>query len=96
MTTFDDWWKRMKPAECDELKDVFVECWDVAQEEIDPLVTYAKLLRKAVEEAVVLQLEVEKTLLLNGATYDELHMGKRSVFQKVLAIPVPKCMGEKE
>lgn len=27
---FDDWWKQMKPAECDELREVFIECWDVA------------------------------------------------------------------
>ena len=25
--TFDEWWKQMKPAECDELKEYFVECW---------------------------------------------------------------------
>ena len=23
--SFDEWWKEMKPAECDELKDYFVE-----------------------------------------------------------------------
>jgi len=26
--TFDEWWKKMKPAECDELKQVFEECWE--------------------------------------------------------------------
>ena len=26
--TFDEWWKQMKPAECDELKQVFEECWE--------------------------------------------------------------------
>ena len=31
--TFDDWWKQMKPAECDELKAVFVECWTHARQE---------------------------------------------------------------
>lgn len=31
--TFDEWWKQMKPAECDELKSTFIECWEVAQEE---------------------------------------------------------------
>ena len=26
--TFDEWWKQTKPAECDELKQVFEECWE--------------------------------------------------------------------
>lgn len=25
--TFDEWWKVMKPAECDELKEYFVEAY---------------------------------------------------------------------
>lgn len=25
--TFDEWWMEMKPAECDEVKDWFEECW---------------------------------------------------------------------
>lgn len=28
--TFDEWWLKLKPAECDELKEVFRECWDKA------------------------------------------------------------------
>lgn len=28
--TFDEWWKQMKPAECDELKEWFIECWNAA------------------------------------------------------------------
>ena len=26
--TFDEWWKQTKPAECDELKQDFEECWE--------------------------------------------------------------------
>lgn len=26
--TFDEWWKQTKPEECDELKQVFEECWE--------------------------------------------------------------------
>lgn len=29
--TFDEWWKEMKPAECDELKPWFEEAWQAAQ-----------------------------------------------------------------
>lgn len=25
--TFDEWWKKLKPAECDELEPYFRECW---------------------------------------------------------------------
>jgi len=25
--TFDEWWKKMKPAECDEVKEHFQEAW---------------------------------------------------------------------
>ena len=28
--TFDEWWKQMKPAECDEVKPYFEEAWRVA------------------------------------------------------------------
>ena len=28
--TFDEWWKQIKPAECDELKPYFEECWENA------------------------------------------------------------------
>lgn len=28
--TFEEWWKQMKPAECDEVKLYFEECWAVA------------------------------------------------------------------
>jgi hypothetical protein len=31
--TFDEWWKEMKPAECDEMKPVFEQCWNTAVEE---------------------------------------------------------------
>lgn len=31
---FDEWWKEMKPAECDELKDYFVECWNEARKDV--------------------------------------------------------------
>jgi hypothetical protein len=31
--TFDEWWKQMKPAECDEVKEYFEECWSVARAE---------------------------------------------------------------
>ena len=27
---FDEWWKLMKPAEVDELKDQFIDCWQAA------------------------------------------------------------------
>ena len=27
---FEDWWKLLKPAECDEVKEHFVDCWKVA------------------------------------------------------------------
>jgi hypothetical protein len=33
MKTWNDWWKELKPAECDEFKDYFCECWHVAQSE---------------------------------------------------------------
>lgn len=35
--TFDDWWKEMKPAECDELKDEFFACWQVRDAEVAEL-----------------------------------------------------------
>lgn len=25
--TFEDWWKQIKAAECDEVKDEFEDCW---------------------------------------------------------------------
>jgi hypothetical protein len=28
--TFDEWWKQMKPAECDEVKPYFEEAWQIA------------------------------------------------------------------
>jgi len=28
--TFDEWWKKMKPAECDELKPYFEEAWGIS------------------------------------------------------------------
>lgn len=27
--TFDEWWKVMKPAECDEVKEYFVEAYQI-------------------------------------------------------------------
>jgi hypothetical protein len=33
MKTWNDWWKETKPAECDEYKDYFCECWHVSQSE---------------------------------------------------------------
>ena len=27
---FERWWKEMKPAEVDEFKEIFRECWDRA------------------------------------------------------------------
>jgi hypothetical protein len=30
---FETWWKQAKPAECDELKEYFEECWVIAFEE---------------------------------------------------------------
>ena len=27
---FEDWWKLLKPAECDEVEEHFRECWKVA------------------------------------------------------------------
>jgi hypothetical protein len=27
--TFDEWWKVMKPAECDELKEYFIEAYQL-------------------------------------------------------------------
>ena len=29
---FEEWWKEMKPAECDEVKPYFEECWQRATE----------------------------------------------------------------
>ena len=29
--TFADWWRAGKPAEVDEFKEYFVECWETAQ-----------------------------------------------------------------
>jgi hypothetical protein len=31
--TFEEWWKEMKPAECDEVKPSFEQCWNTAVEE---------------------------------------------------------------
>ena len=28
--TLGIWWKRLKPAECDEVKEHFIECWQAA------------------------------------------------------------------
>ncbi len=28
--TFQEWWKLLKPAECDEVKSQFEECWQQA------------------------------------------------------------------
>ena len=28
--TFDEWWKQIKPAECDEVKPYFEEAWQTA------------------------------------------------------------------
>ncbi len=28
--TFEEWWKLLKPAECDEVKPQFEECWQQA------------------------------------------------------------------
>ncbi len=33
MKTWSDWWKETKPAECDEYKEYFCECWYVSQSE---------------------------------------------------------------
>lgn len=33
MKTWNDWWKETKPAECDEYKEYFCECWYVSQSE---------------------------------------------------------------
>jgi hypothetical protein len=30
--TFDEWWKKTKPAECDELKPYFEEAWELSAE----------------------------------------------------------------
>lgn len=30
--TFDEWWKLSKPAECDEVKMQFEECWRLAHQ----------------------------------------------------------------
>ena len=42
---FEEWWKQTKPAECDELKDYFIEAWNtsVAQysDDLDRLVAIA-------------------------------------------------------
>ena len=32
LTAFDEWWKEMKPAECDEYKGYFLECWERSRE----------------------------------------------------------------
>tara|TARA_R110000868_G_scaffold207637_1_gene456607 strand:+ start:33 stop:245 length:213 start_codon:yes stop_codon:yes gene_type:complete len=31
--TFEEWWKQMKPAEVDEFKSEFEDCWKAATEE---------------------------------------------------------------
>lgn len=42
--TFDEWWKKMKPAECDELKPYFEEAWGVsATEEREALAQFANI-----------------------------------------------------
>lgn len=32
--TFDEWWLKLKPTECDELKEVFRECWEESEKSI--------------------------------------------------------------
>ena len=32
LTSFDEWWLEMKPAECDEYKVYFLECWERSRE----------------------------------------------------------------
>ena len=32
---FEDWWMTLLPAEVDEIKNVFRQCWDVAQENVE-------------------------------------------------------------
>ena len=36
--TFDEWWMTLLPAEVDELKPVFKECWNTAIERTATLV----------------------------------------------------------
>jgi hypothetical protein len=31
MMTFEEWWKQLHPAEVDELKPVFEDCWKQAK-----------------------------------------------------------------
>ncbi len=28
---FEEWWRRLKPAEVDEFKEIFKECWDISR-----------------------------------------------------------------
>ena len=30
--TFEEWWKLLKPAECDEVKPQFEECWQAGRD----------------------------------------------------------------
>jgi len=32
--TFEEWWKQLHPAEVDELKPVFDDCWKQAKREV--------------------------------------------------------------
>ena len=31
--TFEEWWVQLKPAEVDELKEIFRECWETVCQE---------------------------------------------------------------
>lgn len=49
--TFDEWWKQMKPAECDELKEYFQELWVIAVEsERVTILRLRELLRLVADE----------------------------------------------
>ena len=36
---FEDWWMTLLPAEVDEIKNVFRQCWDVAQENVETTIS---------------------------------------------------------
>ena len=52
---FEAWWKKMKPAECDEVKQYFEECWNTCLDAVDAEMEgmeFSNAARDAIQDAL--------------------------------------------
>ena len=61
---FETWWGEMKPAECDEVKEYFLEAWEVSAQ------AERELLEK---DAAVWRSECEKLTIKLAAAREHIH-----------------------